>query len=446
MAATLKERLGLETGRAWRSAGPSWPKPWPKPARPNEPPPGWRPGVGWSVDRARAAQLHLRKLLVHNRLSEANFLFHAYRNDLAWRAVEQAIDEQRGLLAEAPGDPYLRVTLGGAYLLRAGLQARKGQSNADSFAEARRLLKESLPGLEQLVAVWKKHQGARWSLALANFHLIRLYPSLRPVAARKAYQRAWHLLEELIREYPSLAEYHRVLVLVHLAAWRRQNLEGQPTEATATWTRLLDALRQLRHQADTGEGDFRAVWPPLTEDFTEAVMTLGEARRLNAARTVCARAVQLTEEWLHREPTSLAARRQLSEIWLHRGLAERKAGNREQALAAFRKAAEHQRAVVERAPHFDQRKYLDKVYREQGRVARDLGLLEEAEASFRARRPLWPDRPDRLAYQVADWGSLAAAVGKGKAKLSSEEKAQRQRYLKEAADLARLALSAQRKR
>jgi tetratricopeptide (TPR) repeat protein len=110
-----------------------------------------------------------------------------------------------------------------------------------------------------------------------------------------------------------------------------------------------------------------------------------------------------------------------------------KQGRREDALAAFQQAIEHQSIAFRLDPRGrEYREWLSNHHFCAGRLLRDLDRLPEAVAAFLEFRALWPTQGGLL-YDVAGELALCSArVGNSRPALSEAEQAERQRY----ADLA----------
>jgi hypothetical protein len=74
-------------------------------------------------------------------------------------------------------------------------------------------------------------------------------------------------------------------------------------------------------------------------------------------------------------------------------------------------------------------------------LQRDLAHPAEAAATSMEQKQLWPHEPDEL-YQVArELARCIPLVGKGRAELSVQEQAERQRYAEQALETLRQAIS-----
>jgi tetratricopeptide (TPR) repeat protein/tRNA A-37 threonylcarbamoyl transferase component Bud32 len=134
----------------------------------------------------------------------------------------------------------------------------------------------------------------------------------------------------------------------------------------------------------------------------------------------------------------------LSSAWHEIGKARWELGQFDAALTAFRESTAVQRQVFTRAPATRQNRLvlsrcLDHlIYREGLR-----GNRAEVAAALREQEKLWPGDSGRLLKISDDYAELAAALSQGKEKLSSQAKAEQQRYLDASARLKQLARGAE---
>src|SRR5262249_53573590 len=118
----------------------------------------------------------------------------------------------------------------------------------------------------------------------------------------------------------------------------------------------------------------------------------------------------------------------LGKIHGNRGLALADLGQREEAAQAHREAIKHQEAAFKTAPQVTgYRQALGQHHLHLGDVLRQLGRPTEAAAAFAAVAKLWPSDGSKLYAVARDLALCVPLVGKGKAQLSPEEQAERQK-------------------
>jgi tetratricopeptide (TPR) repeat protein len=140
------------------------------------------------------------------------------------------------------------------------------------------------------------------------------------------------------------------------------------------------------------------------------------------------------EAWMEMENAPESGRHEdmLSSVWERLGKARWGLGQRDQALAAFRKFAAARRRLFEREPSNEHRQWLTKCYNELVFYGSRGGDLRGAADAIRERTKLWPGDGKQLAQGAQDFEALAERVTAGShGHVSPEDQAERDKYLAE---------------
>ena len=118
-------------------------------------------------------------------------------------------------------------------------------------------------------------------------------------------------------------------------------------------------------------------------------------------------------------------------------------GQDREALAAYRRAIDHQRRSFEsNTANKDYREDLSHHYLGLAALLRKVGSPGEAAAATLERQRLWPDNPDDLYHSALDLAECVPLVGRGRAELTREERTECRRYADQALDVLRRAIAA----
>jgi hypothetical protein len=121
---------------------------------------------------------------------------------------------------------------------------------------------------------------------------------------------------------------------------------------------------------------------------------------------------------------------ELANTWYQLGHTRRFLGQHDEALAAYRQAAQAWRVAFDRAPSVPE--YREKLSLGYGRLhhwLRVRGCRAEASMCLLEQKKLWPGNAERLLKISREFTELAAAVGGDPKKLTPSEQEERQRYL-----------------
>jgi serine/threonine protein kinase len=154
------------------------------------------------------------------------------------------------------------------------------------------------------------------------------------------------------------------------------------------------------------------------------------------------------EAWIEMENAPERGRHEemLSYVWDRLGKARWNLGQRDQALAAFRRFAAAKRRVFEREPSNLHRQLLTKSYNKLVFYGARGGDLRGAADAIRERSKLWPGDAKQLVQSAEDFETLAEQVTAGShGHASPEDQAERDKYLAESQRIRQAAKAASRR-
>jgi tetratricopeptide (TPR) repeat protein len=377
---------------------------------------------------------------LRKRLALACFLlgeFHRVgrRGDEAVPCWRQAGDHYRVLAREQPEDPLVQLNLA---LCCSRLVT--GQPTDPNYTEAVTRFERAAHGLTALLQQdpdgnWLRHALLESYCSLAVCH----WKAGRPSLAEQTLQQRLRPLVAQAGQHGSdlkggLYGLNDLLVTADLLQ------AEQPAAALAV---VRDAAALAGEFADNPTRD-----PPSCEWLAvHSVIISAFLCRLGDPKEALRQAEharRLFEGLRGADPATHEYGQGLSQAWERIAKARWALGRRQEALDAFREAAEVQRQVVAQAPSVHlYRLNLGRCYDRLAYWGGLAGDRAEAAAALLEREKLWPEDPEQLLKVSQDFQTLAEAVGTARSRLSAGEQAERQRYLAEA-ERARLAAEAVR--
>jgi serine/threonine-protein kinase len=257
----------------------------------------------------------------------------------------------------------------------------------------------------------------------------------KPSEALAYFQQARAMTEQLVRDNPSVPQYQHDLAANHANIGRMQL--SDPAEALASFQKaqaILDRVYAANPDLLQVQHDLATVNNYLGDLYLQ---TGKPAEGLRAYQDACT----IGEKYVRAHPDNLTYRSDLGRLEHKLAIAYDKQGKRDEAVRTFRQAIEHQEFALSRAPNESTyRSSLSTHYARLGNLLRRMGRPGEAAAVSRERKQLWPRQPNEL-YQVAcELAECVALVGKGKAKLTPPEEAERRSYTTEAIQTLRQAV------
>jgi serine/threonine protein kinase len=239
----------------------------------------------------------------------------------AERACRKLLEVQKKLAAESPADPGDRHGLAQAHLgLGTVLQkAHRGQEAVDQF-------REGLAIYEQLAAAMPAAADFRYHQARAANYLgiaLRQQPAQAGAAARH-HRQAIKLCDQLVAEVPDQPRYRRELARGHYALGVAHCVGGRWAEAEASFRQAIVVCGPLGAEVDPPPNR-PPILPSVHNDLAWLLATCPDAKVRDPKR-----AVGLARKAVELDPRA--------GYWNTLGVAEYRAGNDTEALAALQKA------------------------------------------------------------------------------------------------------------
>jgi tetratricopeptide (TPR) repeat protein len=381
------------------------------------------------------ATVALRKRLALTCLVLGEYHFGQGRMREALPCWREAYEHGRKLVGAQSDDPLVELSLA---LCCSRLMA--GQPTDPYYTEAVGLLGQTAGRLAALTHQHPNEEWLRYALLEAHCFLAvchwnagraaeaehSFHKQVRPLAERMSQQpgnqqQTFSVLHFLLRAAGSLRDKKSpaVLALAREAATFAERCADSPS-------RDLEYCEQLANQSV----GIAALLCRL-EQPAESLRLAEQGRRLYEGLR---RGVPAVPGYGHG----------LSSAWERIAKACWELGRRDEALAAFRKSAAVQREVVGQAPSArEYRLSLSRCYDRLAFWGGRAGDRPTVAAALRELEKLWPDDTEALLEVARDFEKLAEAVGESRKQLTSEEKAERQRYLAES-ERARRAAEVQR--
>jgi serine/threonine-protein kinase len=359
----------------------------------------------------------------------------AGRPDDALRAYQEAADVERALARASPDNLDYRTDLG-VTLGNLGLML----ADVGRVKEALPVLREAID--EQRVAFARAPRVAQHRQAL-NRHYAALSGVQRragqPDECLRTLDEGLGLFRDLVKNDPETPEYLADLATAQSnAGYARRDLK-QSAGALAAFRDArdtLEALVRLRPEAPAYRQELATAY------FNLAGAHFGVGRR-DEEQAAYEKSRDLLEKLVRDHPKNLDFRADLGRTLNNLGLTYGQLGQIEASLAALRQAVEHQRVAFAAAPHAPRyRRALSNHYGALAEVERKKGKPSAAAAALLERRRLWPSNPDELFRVAVDQAQTAAAVGRGRERLSAEEQEERDRYADQAVETLRQARAA----
>jgi tetratricopeptide (TPR) repeat protein len=372
--------------------------------------------VGDPALEADLARAQWKVGTIHEQLGARDKALEAYRNAEAMF---------RGLATAEPS----AIHTGNLALCLNNIGLLLGQSGQSG--EARRMFREAIALREQLSRDAAQRDDERWraELALTHSNLALLESQLgRNEAAEKEYQVAVGIQQELVDRHPQQPACKAALALTYnnlsflysktdvgqaehycreaiallktaiakqrtMLSWQNDlalasnNLaalkirQGQAAEAKQAYSEAIALGRQLVRRA-----------PAVTRyrrDLAVSLNNLGRAESRSdrtAAQAAFEEARTILDDLLADDPAELNCRSDLGGVLNNLGMVLEQSGQLQPALAAYRRAIEHQRFAVEQSADTERfREFLAQQYTNYARALRSAGRLAEADDAARAR-------------------------------------------------------------
>jgi serine/threonine protein kinase len=351
------------------------------------------------------------------------------------QVLEPALKPYKVLVAQRPNDPKVQAQLARVYYHLAAITEQ-----IDSLEAARDAYEEARAIFERLVQANPSATELQSDLGDTYNRLGNLQINLGKLdAALRFHQQALVVRQKLVRDNPSKDLYRSQLASTYI------NL-GVVHRRTRNSKAALDSYEQSRRIWEQLAKDSPSA--PQYQDFLARIYgnvgrVLLDDRQWEASVGASKEAVTRYQRLLQAHPNRLELRSLLGRALTNQGLAYSQLKRVEEALKSHQEAVTHLRVAFDKAPHVTEyREQLTSYYTELARVQRHLGQPAAAAASVVERRKLWPKDAGEL-YEVArDLALCVPMVGKGKTGLTPAEQAERDKYVDQALETLRQAISA----
>ncbi|HXG09331.1 MAG TPA: tetratricopeptide repeat protein, partial [Gemmataceae bacterium] len=293
-----------------------------------------------------------RLIFTYQRLSEL------YRADNRPDQARQA-DQRAASLGPGPGATALPGT---------GLSATAAEQYHSLAREYRAAnqLPEALQSYQRAVAVWEGMvQAGQVGLARSQWEVGEVYYALgQKPAALRTLQENCRLLEELVRQRPldEKAQRLRAQSLYWLGKLLAES--NQPAEAVHSYRSAAEVYEQMIN-AQPQDHSLRRTLAACYHNLGRLYADTGEP---GSALGHYHRAVALREQLCRDEPAGVDHVSDLGGTWMRLGLLLEGLGRHEEAVQAFREAADKHREAARRAP--GEERYLQQLHTDEQHLER----------------------------------------------------------------------------
>jgi serine/threonine protein kinase/tetratricopeptide (TPR) repeat protein len=259
-----------------------------------------------------------------------------------------------------------------------------------------------------------------------------------PEEAIEPYRQAIAVQEELAGRHPDATRFRRDLARSYSGVGTVHRMLRQWPESHEA---IEESLRIRKELAANDPGD-----PALRRELAHSFQALGflhhaEDKHAEGLRLM-KDALALREELARQAPGDPAYQSDLAGGLNDTGLVLEDLNRHPEALDLFRRAIHIQQPVFTGARQAVRHRHLLSVLHfNMARVLGKMGRADEAAEAAQQCRKLNPENPEYLCYAARGLAMAANAVGRGKAKLSSEEQVERRRYADQAIEVLQEAVN-----
>jgi len=343
---------------------------------------------GFQSDLA-AIYAHLGMLLDWHRTKDAAVYF------------EKAQHTLETLVRRFPAEPQYRADLARVNESLVGTYRRSSRP-ADSESAAHR----SRELCDQLVAEFPKVPQYRVELTTNLVELGNIEVLRNPKIGIAAFRRAADLTKGLIEEFPSVPRYHSLLTGITNDVFNKAQQAGphQP-ECEKLYRELIPVVTELTPKNPERVAE---VWQRATaSNFMELGSLLEKGGQPQEAATAYRQGIDILEKLVAGHPADRSSRQLLASIYQSARSVLSAAGQTQEATTILNRQIETLRHLADRHPADAS------IRHDLGSALRDLGRLDEAEASLRKAIELDPTMPwtnQELGHVLRDRGKLEEAA------------------------------------
>ncbi|MHC4493781.1 MAG: protein kinase domain-containing protein, partial [Planctomycetota bacterium] len=249
--------------------------------------------------------------------------------------------------------------------------------------------------------------GVRYELAQAHRAVADIYTFLgRPETVEEAYNDAFEVLEDLVSDFPDVADYQGELAAgaQNLGLWYRDHDRTEEAETTlrravALWERGLATTRR-KPDPRAPEGYFLLYLSGCTSALGGLLHDIGKPEEAMVAHE---RSLAIGEELVAEDPKDIRYLSNLAGTLLELGHRLRERGRHEEAEKKFRRLLDLQQQVVGEEPSPRNRSDHSKGWKMLGILLRETQRPDEAERSYKEAisilTPLVRDFPFTHSYR-----------------------------------------------
>jgi tetratricopeptide (TPR) repeat protein len=348
--------------------------------------------------------------------------------------LEQAVQIQERLARRYPDDEFILSDLASTLYHLGVLAAREPDGNPLALCCYLRAHE-----LRSRVARARPHDPRREDDRVRSLRNLGI--GLRDVGAEGAYQevlaQVLALRQKQVAQNPFVPRYQVELSLTLTSLGHLHNREGRREQALAHFGKARDQQARLLRSDPSNRGLRRI----LGESHYHIGCTYGMLdRRLEEAEAF-EQGRELQEGLVRDEPDNLHFRGDLSRTLNNLAFNLKVRGQLARARTLARQAVDNTRVLLQRSPGPEHRRLLNIHYNLLGNIERLAGQAGAAAAVSRERQKIWPNGPLHQYFCACDLVLAAGVLSKDKAVLTAAEQAERERYLGEAMQLLRRAVS-----
>jgi eukaryotic-like serine/threonine-protein kinase len=357
------------------------------------------------------------------------------RKEEAVSCFERAQAIRERLVAAVPDSPRYRSDLALDYARTGRRRDTAGRGD------------EAIRSFERSIAIQKALVASHPEVASYRFNLSHTYTSLgvalrgakRTDEALASYQKAREAQEALVAANPSVSDYRYELAGTYNNIANVQRASGLRDDALRTHRRALE-IREALVAADPRVVRYQT---SMASSYNAIGIIQIELDRIEEALRTYQQFRDRMTAILADDPKNDDVRMWLSNALHNTGNILVKAGRPAEGVMAFRQAIEHTRHITAANPKSrNPLRLLGHHYLAMAGAHRALGQPAEAAATLLEHRELYEGDPEELYNLACGLALCIPAVGQGRAELTPEQRAEREKYGDQAVDVLRRAVAA----
>jgi serine/threonine-protein kinase len=274
----------------------------------------------------------------------------------------------------------------------------------------------------------KKQQDVRAQCDLAeSYHNVgsALHDLGKKDEGRRAWDEAYAIRKRLADLNPTVTYLKCDLAASLTDLGLAASDKGDTSGAIEYYQKARDLLRQVVRD-NPGVPQFQS---DLAKSYFNAGVRYGALKLRREARDAYQQSREIQEKLVAASPDHLGYRNELATTLVNLGIVQAQLDQFDDGLATLHHGIELQRVTFERAPQVPAYRHtLHALYGSLAEVERAAGHPDLAVDATLERQKLWPDNPTELFNAGRELTMAARKVGKGRAQLSDNERAERDKY------------------